>query len=143
MTWPSFPCPSVTKTEYISSNVQAFRIASISPFASKITCSRADTQTCGCAAAFCARPATKTPVRKNLELNRLSMKRPLARHFAKQSPAVDHLPRGRLYDRASLAEERRRWSVRRQAVGRLEALEAPTGPQSLTPILAKKDSRSG
>jgi len=73
------------------------------------------------------------------------MQSPSAAHFAKQSPAVDHLPRriGRLYDRASLAEERRRWNVSRQAVGGLEAVEASTDPQSLASIVAKKDSRSG
>jgi hypothetical protein len=71
------------------------------------------------------------------------MKSPSAAHFAKQSPAADHLPRGRLYDRATLAEERRRWNVSRQAVGGLEAVEASTGPQSLASIVAKKDSHSG
>src|SRR5205807_6937078 len=115
MSWPSLPCPSVTKAEYISSNVQALRMASISPFASKITCARADTHTCGCATAFCARPATKTAVRKNPDHKRLCMKSPSA--AAKQSPAVDHLPRqiGRLYDCASLAEERRLRNINRQA----------------------------
>jgi hypothetical protein len=29
--------------------------------------------------------------------------------------SMDHLPRGSLYDRASLAEERRRWKVGRQS----------------------------
>src|ERR1700730_14570774 len=111
MTWPSFPCPSVTKAEYISSNVQALRMASISPFASKITCARADTQTCGCAAAFCARPATKTAVTKNLEHKRLSIISPSEGPFGKQSPAA----RGRLYDRVSLAEERQRWNAGLQA----------------------------
>src|ERR1700731_1969827 len=115
MSGPSVPFPSVTKAEYISSNVQALRMASISPFASKITCARADTHTCGCAAAFWARPATKTAVRKNLEHKRLCMQNPSAAHFAKQSSAVDDLPQGRLYDRASLAEERRRWNVSRRA----------------------------
>jgi hypothetical protein len=66
------------------------------------------------------------------------MQSPSAAHFAKQSLAVDHLPRGRLYDRASLAEERRRWNVSRQAIGGLEAVEAPTDPQSLASILDKK-----
>jgi hypothetical protein len=118
-------------------------MASISPFASKITCARADTHTCGCAAAFCARPATKTAVKITLEQKRPSMKSPSAAPFAKQSPAADHLPRGRLYDRASLAEERRRWNVSRRAIGGLEAVEAPTGPQSLASILDEKDTRSG
>src|SRR5438105_15010341 len=89
MSWPSFPCPSVTKAEYISSNVQALRMASISPFASKITCARADTHTCGCAAAFCVRPATKTAVRKNLAHKRLCMQSPSAAHFAMQLAAKD------------------------------------------------------
>src|SRR5262245_9382839 len=129
MSWPSFPCPSVTKAEYISSNVQAWRMASISPFASKITCARADTHTCGAAAALCKRPATKTRVMKTLEHKRPSMTRPSAAHFAKQSPAVDHLARriGRLCDRASLAEERRRGPTRRAA------------HRSLTKITAAQD----
>jgi hypothetical protein len=71
------------------------------------------------------------------------MQSPSGAHFAKQAPAVNHLPRGSLYDRASLAEERRRWNVSRQAVGALEAVEAPTDPQSLASILARKESRSG
>jgi hypothetical protein len=67
------------------------------------------------------------------------MQNPSAAHFAKQSSAVDDLPQGRLYDRASLAEERRRWNVSRRARPRgFEAVEAPTDPQSLASILAKK-----
>src|ERR1700724_2859314 len=89
MSWPSLPCPSVTKAEYISSNVQALRMASISPFASNITCARADTHTCGCAAAFCARPATKPAVRKNVDHKRLCMQSPSAAHFAMQLAARD------------------------------------------------------
>jgi hypothetical protein len=65
------------------------------------------------------------------------MQSPSAAHFAKQPLAVDPL-RGRLYDRASLAEERRRWNVSRKAIGGLEAVEASTGPQSLASILDKK-----
>src|SRR6202022_2614122 len=89
MSWPSFPCPSVTKAEYISSNVQSLRMASISPLASKITCARADTHTCGCAAAFCARPATKTAARISLEHKHLCMQSPSAAHFAMQLAARD------------------------------------------------------
>jgi hypothetical protein len=48
------------------------------------------------------------------------------------------MPRGRLYDRASLAEERRRLNVGRQAVGGPEAVEAPTDPQASHRSLTKK-----
>jgi hypothetical protein len=109
-------CPSVTNAEYISSNVQAWRMASISPFLSNTTCARADTQTCGCAAAAPGRTAAKTAAGINNEQKRQRMKGPSAAHFAEQSPAVDRLLRGRLYGRASLAEERRKRNASRHAV---------------------------